>query len=82
MKFDAVYYETESLSYPLGKALKERFGDLDWIPIENHNSIREMQEKPNAEFGHMKRNLIIGIRKTHKYVENHNVPVLLSCMQL
>lgn len=73
MKFDAVYYETESLSYPLGKALKERFGNLPWIPIENHNSIREMQEKPNAEFGHMKRNLIIGIRKTHKYVENHKV---------
>lgn len=73
MKFDTVYYEQESLSYPLGKKLKEDFGDLPWIPIQSHNSIKEMQEKPNAEFGHMKRNLIIGIRKTHKYSENHKV---------
>lgn len=32
-----------------------------------------MQEKPNSEFGRMKRNLIVGIRKTHKYVENHKI---------
>ena len=73
MKFDAVYYEPGILSYPLGEKLKEDFGDIPWIPIESHNSIKEMQEKPNSEFGHMKRNLIIGIRKTHKYVENHKV---------
>lgn len=73
MKFDAVYYEPDSLSYPLGKKLKKEYGQLPWISIENHNSIKEMQEKPNAEFGSMKRNLIIGIRKTHKYVENHKV---------
>ncbi len=73
MKFDAVYYEPDSLSYELGKQLKEQFGELPWIPVESHNAIREMQEKENAEFGRMKRNLIIGIRKTHKYVENHKV---------
>lgn len=73
MKFDAVYYEPDSLSYELGRQLAEQFAGLPWIPIESHNSIKEMQEKPNSEFGHMKRNLIIGIRKTHKYVENHKV---------
>lgn len=73
MKFDAVYYEPNSLSYTLGKKLKESFSDLPWFPIESHNSIKEMQEKQNSEFGKMKRNLIIGIRKTHKYVENHKV---------
>lgn len=73
MNFDAVYYEPDSLSYPLGRQLKETFAKLPWYPIESHNSIREMQEKPNSEFGKMKRNLIIGIRKTHKYVENHKV---------
>lgn len=73
MRFDAVYYEPDSLSYDLGKQLKERYEGIPWIPIENHNSIREMQEKPNSEFGKMKRNLIVGIRKTHKYVENHKV---------
>ncbi|GAA0801747.1 hypothetical protein GCM10008910_31980 [Faecalicatena orotica] len=73
MKFDAVYFEPGSLTYPLGKQLKEQFAALPWIPIESHNSIKEMQEKPNSEFGRMKRNLIIGTRKTHKYVENHKV---------
>ena len=73
MKFDAVYYEPYCLSYTLGARLKEQFCGLTWIPIESHNSIKEMQEKPNSDFGRMKRNLIIGIRKTHKYVENHKV---------
>lgn len=73
MKFDAVYYEPDCLSYDLGKQLHEQFKELPWHQIESHNSIKEMQEKKNAEFGRMKRNLIIGIRKTHKYVENHKV---------
>lgn len=73
MKFDTVYYEPDSLSFTLGNQLREQFADLPWIPIESHNSIREMREKKNAEFGKMKRNLIIGIRKTHRYVENHKV---------
>ena len=41
--------------------------------IENHNNIEEMRKKQNSEFKDMKRNLIIGIRKTHKFVENHKV---------
>lgn len=73
MRFDSVYYEPASLSYPLGEQLQKEYGSLPWIPVENHNSIKEMQEKPNAEFKNMKRSLIIGIRKTHKYVENHKV---------
>ena len=78
MKFDAVYYEPAIFDYPLGRQLREEYGDLPWIPIESHNSIREMQEKPNDQFGHMKRNLIAGIRKTHKYVENHKVSDYLA----
>lgn len=73
MVFDAVYYEPESLKYELGLQLMEQYPDIPWTPIESHNAIKEMQEKPNSEFGHMKRNLILGIRKTHKYVENHKV---------
>lgn len=73
MKFDAVYYEPDSLRYPLGQELKVTYGDIPWIPIESHNSIKEMQEKENSQFASMKRNLIIGTRKTHKYVENHKV---------
>ena len=32
-----------------------------------------MRKKQNSEFRNMKQNLILGIRKTHKYVENHKV---------
>ena len=42
-------------------------------PIESHNAIQKMREKPNSEFGRMKRSLIVGIRKTHNYTENHKV---------
>jgi len=73
MKFDAVYYEPDALTYPLGEQLRQLYPGIPWNPIESHNSIKEMQEKPNSEFARMKRNLIIGIRKTHKYVENHKV---------
>ena len=87
MKFDAVYYEPDSLAYPLGRQLQETFGGIPWIPIASHNSIKEMQEKPNSEFGKMKRNLIVGIRKTHKYVENQKgsdylVPVSYTHLEM
>ena len=67
MKFDAVYYEPAIFDYPLGRQLREEYRDLPWIPIESHNSIREMQEKPNDQFGHMKRNLIANTWKTTRY---------------
>ena len=51
MVFDAVYYEPDSLKYELGLQLMEQYPDIPWIPIESHNSIKEMQEKPNSEFG-------------------------------
>lgn len=73
MKFDDVYYEIDSLDYPLGRELHEKFKDLPWIPIESHNRIETMQKKSNIEFPKMKRSLIIGTRKTHKYVDNHKI---------
>lgn len=70
---DAIYYEPEALEYPLGKKLIEKYGNKVWLPIKSHNSIEEMQKKENSEFARMKQNLIVGVRKTHKYVENHKV---------
>lgn len=70
---DAIYYEPEALEFPLGKKLKEKYGNRDWIPIKSHNSIEEMQKSQNREFARMKQHLIVGVRKTHKYVENHKV---------
>ena len=70
---DAVYYEPEALKYPLGKILRKKYGDKPWNAIENHNSIPEFQKSQNREFPKLKRLLILGVRKTHKYVPNHKV---------
>ena len=66
-----IYYEKEILEYPLGKQLMEQYKDVPKVIIENHNNIEEMRKKQNSEFPDLKRNLIIGVRKTHKFVENH-----------
>lgn len=66
-----IFYEPKALNYELGKKLKQKFNDVPWIPIENHNNIEELRKNPNSEFARMKSFIIIGVRKTHKYVENH-----------
>ncbi len=67
---EKIYYEPTTLDYSLGKKLKEKYKDIKWIEIENHNNIPEMRQKENREFAVMKRSVILGIRKTHKYVAN------------
>lgn len=67
-----VYYEEKALEYPLGRELFSRF-DSAGIPcfkIENHNNIEFMRSKPNSEFARMKQDIVIGVRKTHRYVPN------------
>lgn len=70
MKYKRIYYEPDVLNYELGKRLKEKYKDIPWIEIKSHNSIEELQNKSNSDFVEMKKYLIIGIRKTHKYVPN------------
>ena len=67
----SIYYEKEILNYPLGQELMDKYKDVPKIEIQSHNNIEEMRAKQNSEFADMKRNLIIGVRKTHKFVENH-----------
>mgnify|MGYP004501415851 FL=1 len=67
----AIYYEQDIINYQLGKKLMKKYKEIPKIEIENHNNIEEMRKKQNSEFTDMKKNLIIGIRKTHKFVENH-----------
>lgn len=73
LKFDAVYYEPAVLEYELGKELKQKYAHLPWIAIESHNRILELSSMENKDFPKLKEHLILGIRKTHKYVENHKV---------
>lgn len=71
----AVYYEEKVKNYVLGKELLTRYEGLN-IPtfvIENHNNILEMRSKQNVDFPKLKQNLIIGVRKTHKFVPNSKI---------
>ena len=70
-----VYYEPKVREYKLGKELLENYEKqgVKLIEIENHNNIEELRKNPNSEFANMKRNIIIGIRKTHKFVPNHKI---------
>ena len=68
-----IFYEKEIENYELGKKLLEKYEDIPKKVIDNHNNIEEMRKKENKEFLKMKTNLIIGVRKTHKYQENHKV---------
>ena len=70
---DAIFFEKNIQDYELGKFLLDKYKDIPKKLIENHNNIEELRKKENSEFAKMKRNLIIGTRKTHKYVENHKV---------
>ena len=70
-KPQAIYCEKNIENYPLGKQLMEKYKEVPKIIIDNHNNIEEMRKKENSEFPKMKRNLIIGTRKTHKFVPNH-----------
>ena len=70
-KPQSIYYEKEIENYQLGKELLEKYKEVPKILIENHNNIEEMRKKENSEFPRIKKNLIIGIRKTHKFLENH-----------
>lgn len=71
--FDSVYYEPAALDYPLGRFLQEKYKSLPWTEIQSHNNIPQFQAAANRDFVRLKRHLIIGVRKTHRYTENHKV---------
>ena len=66
-----ILYEKNVMNYELGKELLEKYKDVPKMIIENHNNIPEMRCRGNCDFTDMKKDLVIGIRKTHKFVPNH-----------
>ena len=70
-----VYFEKEITNYELGEKLLNRYKEknVPCFEIESHNNIEEMRKKENSELAKMKQNLIIGVRKTHKFIPNHKV---------
>lgn len=73
IQFDAVYYEPQALEYPLGQDLFKKYRNLPWMEITSHNRIPELSSRQNSDFTRLKQHLILGIRKTHRYTENHKV---------
>lgn len=70
---DNIYYEEAIKGYELGIYLLKKYENIPKFIINSHNNIEEMRSKENKEFPKMKKNLIIGVRKTHKHEENHKV---------
>ena len=68
-----IYYEPAILEYPLGIKLFEKYKDVEKIPIENHNNIPELRSNSNKDFVKMKSYLIIGVRKSLKWVPNNKI---------
>lgn len=73
LSFDAVFYEPQALDYPLGRELREKYAALPWTPIVSHNRIPALSGAANREFPLLKQHLALGVRKTHRYTENHKV---------
>ena len=73
LHFDTVYFENNALNYQLGQTLRKKYKNLPWVQIENHNRIPEFTAANNRDFPKLKNHLIIGVRKTHRYVPNHKV---------
>ncbi len=65
-----IYYEKGVENYELGKYLFDKYKDIPKIEIDNHNNIEELRKSDNKDFVKLKQYLIIGVRKTHKYVDN------------
>lgn len=70
---DEIYYEKSIKSYELGISLLRKYENVPKIIIDNHNNIETLRKKTNSEFLNLKRKLIIGTRKTHRYEPNRKV---------
>ena len=68
-----IYFEKEIENYELGKELLHKYQEVPKIEIASHNNIENLRKSENKEFLSLKQNLIIGVRKTHKFIENHKV---------
>jgi spore photoproduct lyase len=72
-KPEEIYYEKSIKSYDLGIQLLKKYENVPKKVIENHNNIEELRNKSNKDFPILKKKLIIGVRKTHKYSPNQKV---------
>ncbi|MDD3304106.1 MAG: spore photoproduct lyase [Clostridia bacterium] len=73
LTFTRIYYERDVENYELGRFLLDKYATIPNIPIDSHNNIEELRKYENKDFAKLKRYLIVGIRKTHKYTPNYKI---------
>ncbi len=66
-----IYYEENINDYELGKMLLSKYLDVPKEIILNHNNIESLRKNSNKDFIKMKNYLIIGTRKTQRFVPNY-----------
>ncbi len=69
---EKVYYERAALKYGQGVILLEKYRsmNIEAIEIENHNNIPALRKEPDSAFLRLKKYLVIGVRKSLKFVPN------------
>lgn len=72
-KFTRIYFEPAVKEFPLGKYLFKKYEGLPKTEVASHNNIEVLRKYENKDFTKLKRYLILGTRKTHKYSENHKI---------
>lgn len=73
LNFTKIYYEKDITDYELAQKIFNDYKNIEKIPIESHNNIEELRKYENKDFTKLKNYLILGKRKTLKYVENHKI---------
>lgn len=73
VNFEKIYYEKEINNYSRGKFLLNKYSFLPKTEILSHNNIPELRSYQNKDFIKLKKYLILGIRKTHKYTVNNKI---------
>lgn len=73
LNFTKIYYEKDITDYELTQKIFNDYKNIEKIPIESHNNIEELRKYENKDFTKLKNYLILGKRKTLKYVENHKI---------
>lgn len=72
-KISKIYYEPKVQEYTLGKKLLKEYNFVPQIPIQNHNNIPELRAYTNKDFAKLKTYLILGIRKSLRWVPNNKI---------
>ena len=73
VKFEKLFYENDCNMYKRGRFLLKKYSDIPKEIISSHNNIPSLRAYENKQFPKLKNYLILGKRKTHKYVINHKI---------